>query len=298
LRIACIGGAHIDRHGVLKAPAVRGTSNPGSVSTSFGGVARNVAENLARLGREVSMVSRVGNDEAGRAVVAHLASLGIDTSMITVSARPTASYTAILEPDGELMLGLADMDLYDEVTPALLDRTRLGEHALCFADTNLPAETIAWLLDGATVVVDAISVVKSRKLRGLLPRISILFATMLQAAEIAESGPFSNAVEAAETLHRLGARAGVITAGPAGIAVWTGDDMRAMDVLPAEPKDVTGAGDALVAGTLFGVTEGRTLAEATPLGLAAAAITVESGAATAPELNVEVIYARLAQNCR
>ena len=61
-RIACLGGAHVDRHGVLQGPLVLGTSNPGRVSSDFGGVARNVAENLARLGRRVSMLSRVGAD--------------------------------------------------------------------------------------------------------------------------------------------------------------------------------------------------------------------------------------------
>ncbi|HXA51089.1 MAG TPA: PfkB family carbohydrate kinase, partial [Candidatus Acidoferrum sp.] len=110
MRIACIGGAHIDRHGMLKQPLVPATSNPGNVTCDFGGVARNVAENLARLGREVTMVSLVGDDESGRAVVSQLASLGVDTSAIAVSPRPTASYTAILQPGGELVLGLADMD--------------------------------------------------------------------------------------------------------------------------------------------------------------------------------------------
>jgi pseudouridine kinase len=299
LKIACIGGAHIDRHAVLKGPPVPATSNPGNVSTSFGGVARNVAENLARLGRAVAMVSRVGSDEAGRAVVSRLQSLGIDTSMIGVADGPTASYTAILEPGGELVFGLADMDLYDEITPALLDRARLGEHGFWFADTNLPAETLSWLVDqGPPVAVDAISVAKSRKLCGLLPRASILFGTVAQAAAIAQTGSLSNPEEAARALYRLGARAGVVTAGAAGIAVWDGDDVRQLPILPAEPKDVTGAGDALIAGTLFGVTGGRTLAEAALLGLAAAAITVESGATVAENLTAELLYARLAANRR
>ena len=55
--IACIGGAHLDRHGVLRGPLVLGTSNPGSVHVAVGGVARNVAENLARLGVKVTLVS-------------------------------------------------------------------------------------------------------------------------------------------------------------------------------------------------------------------------------------------------
>jgi pseudouridine kinase len=59
---------------------------------------------------------------------------------------------------------------------------------------------------------------------------------------------------------------------------------------------VTGAGDALVAGTLFGLTGGLALFEAVPLGLAAAAITVESPHTVAPELTAELMYARLAAN--
>ena len=298
--IACIGGAHIDRHGVLKGPLIPGTSNPGNVTTDFGGVARNVAENLARLGRGVTMVSRVGDDENGAAVVVRLQSLGIDTSLVSVAARATASYTAILEPNGELVLGLADMDLYDEMVPGApdmaLDFARLHDHALWFGDANLPAETIAWLLDRAgaiPVAVDAVSVVKARKLRGLLPRISFLFANLAQAASMAEVESTGDAAEAARVLHGLGARAGVVTAGAAGIAVWMGDDVRTMAALPAVPRNVTGAGDALIAGTLFGVTESWSLFHAARLGLAAAAITVESGSTTAARLTADVVFAKL-----
>jgi pseudouridine kinase len=240
----------------------------------------------------------VGGDENGTAVVAHLNSLGVDTSLVSVAARPTASYTAILEPNGELVLGLADMDLYDEIVPGVLDvplgAARLREHALWFVDTNLPGETIAWLLDragGIPVAVDAISVVKARKLRGVLPRISILFANLAQAASVADVESIPDAAHAARALHALGARAGIVTAGAAGIAVWIGDDVRTLAALPAVPRDVTGAGDALIAGTLFGLTEPRSLFDAAPLGLAAAAITVESGSTTAAHLTAELLFA-------
>ena len=262
---------------------VPGTSNPCYIATSFGGVARNVAENLARLGREAALVSRVGADEAGRAVVAHLAALGVDTSGVTVAPRPTASYTAVLDPEGELVMGLADMDLYDEVA------VEAAPDGVRFLDTNLPRGTIERLLPAA---VDAISVVKARKLRGLLPRVSILFANTAQAASIAGVDGFADATAAAGALYRLGARAGVITAGAVGIAVWSGDCVEAMAALPATPRNVTGAGDALIAGTLFGVTEGLPLKEAARLGLAAAAITVESGATVAEGLTAERMRAR------
>jgi pseudouridine kinase len=100
----------------------------------------------------------------------------------------------------------------------------------------------------------------------------------------------SVAKQATHTLHLPGSRAGVTTAGAAGSAVWTSDDVRTMAALPAVPRDVTGAGDALIAGTLFGLIESRSLLDAAPLGLAAA-ITVESGSTTAEHLATGLLIA-------
>ncbi|MDR3703632.1 MAG: carbohydrate kinase family protein [Candidatus Sulfopaludibacter sp.] len=290
--IACIGGAHLDRHGLLRAPMVPGTSNPGTVSTGLGGVARNVAQNLAHLGCRVLLCSRVGDDEAGRRVLAQ----PLDTSLITVSpVCATASYTAILEPSGELVAGLADMDVYDELTPDLLAPAipRLREAGLWFLDANLPAATIAWLLEEAEVpvAVDAISVAKSRRLLALLPRIGYLFCNLAQAGALGGctlAGPR----EAAEALAGLGAQSGIVSAGGRGIAVYERAGISVMPALPATPRDVTGAGDALVAGTLYGLSRQCDLRAAARLGLAAAAIAVESESSAAASLTLEALYAR------
>jgi pseudouridine kinase len=296
VKIVCIGGAHVDRHGMLAEPLIPGTSNPGSVTSDFGGVARNVAENLSRLGRDVLMVSRVGGDEAGRAVTVHLDSLGIDTSLVTVSAHPTASYTAILEPNGELVLGLADMAIYDEITPALLEPAlpRLLECELWFVDANLPTETLHWIAGVSShlaLTADAVSVVKSRKLAGILDSISPIFLNIAQSASILGVDSFPDASAAARAMSQR-ALAGVVTAGAAGVAAWLKAEVRAIPARPATPRDVTGAGDALIAGTLFGITGGVPgFFRAVQLGLAAAAITVESGSTTASHLTADLLYA-------
>jgi pseudouridine kinase len=277
---------------MLRAPLVLGTSNPGAMSTDFGGVARNVAQNLARLGCRVLLCSRVGNDEAGRQVLAQ----PLDTSLITVSSTcPTASYTAILESTGELVIGLADMDIYDEVTPAVLEPAveRLREASLWFIDTNLPGDTIRWLLETAAVpvAVDAISVAKSQRLRPLLPRIRYLFCNLAQAGAIAGTA-FRDPREAAAALVGLGAASGIVSAGPRGIAVYDSAGIVAMPALAATPRDVTGAGDALVSGTLYGLSQHLDLAAAARLGVAAAAIAVESDSSAAPCLTAEALHAR------
>jgi pseudouridine kinase len=291
--IACIGGAHLDRRAMLRGPLVLGTSNPGTVYADFGGVARNIAQNLAHLGCPVVLCSRVGDDDAGRQVLTQ----PIDTSLITVStAHPTASYTAILETTGELVIGLADMDVYDEVTPRVLEPAlpRLSGARLWFIDANLPGDTIGWLLDAAGAIpaaVDAISVAKSRRLLPWLPRIRYFFCNLAQAGALA-GGSFRDAALAAECVRRLGAVAGIVSAGDRGIAVYEGDSIVGMPALAATPRDVTGAGDALVSGTLYGLWQGLALGDAARLGLAAAAIAVESLQSSAPQLTPEALHAR------
>jgi pseudouridine kinase len=291
--IACIGGAHVDRRSITHGPRVLGTSNPGTMYTDLGGVARNVAQNLANLGCQVILCSRVGNDEGGRRVL----SQPFDTSLVTVSdMRPTACYTAILENNGELVIGLADIDIYEEITPAVLHPAlpRLRQASVWVVDANLPGDTIGWLLREAVdipVAVDATSVAKSRRLQPLLPLIRYLFCNLAQAGALCNMA-FTKAVEAAEALRRLGAVCGIASAGPHGIAVFDSSGIFSMPALPAAARDVTGAGDALVSGTVFGLAQQFDLRRAARLGLAAAAITVESADSAAPDLTQKALYAR------
>jgi len=288
--IAAIGGAHIDRRGLLRAPSVPGSSNPATVRMDFGGVARNVAHNLARLGCQVLVVSRVGDDGPGLQVRQHLKNAGMEAILSVSPNHPTASYTAILEPSGELVIGLADMDIYDELTPEVLGPAlpHLRKCSLWFLETNLPGRTIDWLLEAAgeiPVAVDAISVAKSERLVPFLSRIPLLFCNVAQAAVLAE----------ARTAGGLpGAPAGVLSDGERGVALWQGREVHTMRALPAKPRDVTGAGDALVAGTLYGLSHGEPLLRAIRWGLAAAAVTVESEFAAVPNLTRQLLETRLA----
>ena len=139
--VACIGAAHIDRKATAAGPVVPGSSNPVTMRVGAGGVARNVAENLARLGLSVTMVSRVGHDREGDAVLDGLGEAGIGFDLVTRSATaPTATYTALLDKSGELVIGLADMGIYDELTVDVLEPLlpRLEKIPVWFIDCNLP----------------------------------------------------------------------------------------------------------------------------------------------------------------
>ncbi|NNG04420.1 MAG: hypothetical protein HKM95_10010, partial [Inquilinus sp.] len=279
LPIVCFGAAHIDRHARAVGPVLPATSNPVTVSVSAGGVARNVAETLARLGAPVTLVSRVGADADGDRIVATLDRLDVNTAAIGCDdGRPTASYTALTEPDGELWVGIADMGLYEALTPAVLAPIvdALPRPALWFVDCNLPAESLAFLLRArptdVQAAVDAVSIPKAARLAGLLPHIDLLFCNADEAAVLA--GGCSSVTATAAALRTLGAGVAVVGLGGNGLALADAEGQIEMPALPARPRDVTGAGDALIAGTLFGIAGGRSPRGSVALGLAAAALAI------------------------
>ena len=266
-----------------------GTSNPVAGERAFGGVARNVAENLARLRLSVSLLSLVGDDEAGRAVLAHTAGAGVDVGACTVlPGKRTAEYVAVLQPDGELLLALADMAIFDAFTPELLEGRLNGD--LVFADCNLPAQTLEALIAqgrhaSLRLALDAVSVPKSARLPRDLRGVDLLFLNRDQAAALTGGGEPAEMVGA---LRGRGVRSVVLTLGPGGTIV-AGERVWQLPAPRAQVVDVTGAGDALIAGTLYGLLRGAALPAAAELGMNAARLTLESAQSVSPGLSPERI---------
>lgn len=279
-----MGGATLDRKYRGLGPLVNGTSNPAVGERSFGGVARNVAENLARLGVRVSLASLLGDDEAGRAVLAHTAAVGVDVGGCAVlpGAR-TAEYVAVLQPGGELLLALADMAIFDALTPELLAGRPSAE--LVFADCNLPQETLNTLIRaGGRLALDAVSVPKCARLPPDLRGVDLLFLNRDQGAALTGTG---EPAEVARALRRRGAKGVVLTLGAGGALVAAGETLCHLPAPAVRVVDVTGAGDALIAGTLYGLLRGEALVGAVRLGMNAARLALESVHSVAPDLSPE-----------
>ena len=292
-RVVCIGGATVDRTYRLAAPPIPGTSNPASILTGFGGVARNVAANLARSGAAVELVSRVGDDEAGRAMMAALDRAGIGRQGVSVApGEATADYAAVLTPDGELALGLAAMAVLDGLGPdALAPHADLIAAAdWILADCNLPAAALLALLARRALpharyrlAVDAVSVAKTARLPDALQGVDLLFANRDEAAALAMRHGVTRASpsEAAGVLLRAGAGAAVVTLGAEGALAASPAGTVHLRAVPARTVDVTGAGDALVAATIHALTGGAALPEAVAEGCRAAAGAIGHGGAVA-----------------
>lgn len=296
--IVCVGGAVLDRKYRAKAPIAMATSNPADGFRSFGGVARNICENLARLGATPAFASIVGNDDSGRSIVDHLARAGVDVSAVGFSThRPTAEYVAILEPGNDLALGIADMAIFDELTPDRIAPalTDLGDGDWLLFDCNLPRPTIAWLVAerrkrGFRIACDSVSTSKAAKLDGALGGIDLLFTNSDEARAIGASTQSADNDEGqAKRLHQAGATAVVLTLGAAGALICDHRGLRPISAVAATPVDVTGAGDALVAGTLNALLRGASLDDAVGDGVLLATLTIESTFSVLPHLSADFL---------
>jgi pseudouridine kinase len=286
--VICVGGAVADRKFHLAAPPVARTSNPAArTASSDGGVARNVAENLGRLGVRAALVSRVGDDAAGYGIVGRLTAAGVDVGGVTVvPGAVTAEYVAVLAPDGDLVLGVAAMDVFGGITVGdaerVLDATR---PAWCFADCNPPDAVVDGLraaaaARGARLAVDATSTAKAARLPRDLTGVDLLFCNAEEAAAyLAATDPPE---VLAGALLAGGAAAVVVTLGAAGLVLADGGGPRRVPAVPGPVVDVTGAGDALVAGTLAALLADADLDRAVTAGARLAAATVASPASVVP----------------
>ncbi|HEV8022972.1 MAG TPA: PfkB family carbohydrate kinase [Candidatus Lustribacter sp.] len=282
-RVVCVGNAALDRSFVLAGPARLGTSNPAEVRSGFGGVARNVAENLARLGIPVALVTQVGEDAGGRALRDDCAALGIDVRGVLRSpVHPTAEYVAIVDALGELVIGAAATAAIDALSVAQLGAAfdEDGRTAWTFADCTLPAPVLAALVEdrragGPPLAIDAVSTARAERLPRDLAGLDLLFLNEDEARTLTgnESGSI---VDVARAVRERGAASVVLTRGGSGIVLATVAGTSEIAVPPATPVDVSGAGDALIAGTLFGLMSGAGLSNAVRTGSRVAKLTLES----------------------
>ena len=295
-----IGGVNMDIAGTPAAELRPGDSNPGRVTLSPGGVGRNIAENLCRLGRKVFLVTILGEDAYAGVIREHCRNVGIDLSLsFTDPLGRTSTYLCVNESNGDLHTAVSDMTICDQLTPDRLEPIlpELNRGAFLIADANLPEETIRWIAANVTIPIaaDPVSAAKAARLRPLLSRLMFIKPN-LQEAEIltgissARAGSVSGLADA---LHALGISRVFLSLGSRG--VWA-DDGREGALLPCFPGAIvntSGCGDAFVAAAADACMRGLGTMDCARHGLAAAAICAEDPAPVSQRMSAEVIEQRL-----
>jgi pseudouridine kinase len=297
--IVCIGAVARDRKYQLAEDAILGTSNPATSDVFFGGIAHNVAVNLRKLEVPSTLISVAGVDGPGEEIMAHLRAEGLDTSAIARSERAaSASYVAIVGPDGNLVIGIADMVIFDEldVERFVRESARLAAATWVFLDTNPTSGFIEACLQhrrehNYRLIVNTVSAPKAKRLPRDLSGIDYLFCSDGEAIAYLEERRASTPLRRAKTLREAGAENVIVSLGERGVVIATANGSTTLPAVPAVVRDDTGAGDALIAGTFHGLIKGLDLQTAAADGTLLAALTIESTDTVAPDLSPEVLDA-------
>ena len=305
LPVLVIGAAGIDIIGLVKGELQARTSSPATIRTSYGGVARNVAENLARLGQPVNLVSVVGQDHNGDQLLEYARQAGVNVDSVLSSADfPTGTYLAVVNSDGEMQYGLDDMRAVSALTPEYINtiENRFSQASLVFVDANLPKDTLRRVMSIARrkqlpVVADPTSQALAEKLRRYIPRLQMVVPNCREAEILCDRhiGPSSRreALAAAKCLVAQGVEIAIIGLAAFGVCYATSQTSGHVPAQRTAVVDPTGAGDALTATVLFGLLNDIPIDDAVRLGVTAASLTLRHRGSVVPDLSLENLYDQL-----
>lgn len=301
--VVVVGGVNMDIGAVSAGALVARDSNPGHVTTSLGGVGRNIAHNLCLLGQQTAMVTVMGDDDFGRRVQENAGDIGLDLSASAVLPDcRTGTYLYICGPDGDMALAVNDMAIYDRMTPDFL-RQRLdfiNGADLVVLETNLPEESIRWLCDNckAPILADPVSTIKAEKLRPVLGKLAALKPNRLEA-ELLSGMPIRTREDAAQAARRLldtGLGTVYISLGAEGIyAADRSGDTAWIPCARCTVANATGGGDAVAAALAARMVLGDSLSDTARWAVGAGALACEAETTINPAMcwdNIETILNR------
>ncbi len=301
--VVVIGAASLDTKGRPKSSIVAGTSNPGYIRVSAGGVGRNVAENLARLGVPTLLLSAVGDDAVGRQILETTRAGGVDISRVIISSDwPSATYLAVVDENGTPALSIDDMQIMQLVTPQYIyaHRRWIKEASMVVLDANLSPAAITSAISACTkwkvpVCIDPVSVALAPRIKPYLSQVHMVMPNEDEAETlcgIPASDSFQ-ARSAAQRLVALGVNTAVITLAAKGLVYATSEESGHVPAINIEVVDPTGGGDALTGALVFGLVNGFPVSEAARLGVSAAALTLACTDTVCPDLSLERLYDQL-----
>ena len=303
--VLVIGGTLLDTKGKPKAGLEPGTSNPGSIRRARGGTARNVAENLSRLGTDVLLVTAVGNDATGEQLLSQTAESGVNIDFsLTIEGGKTGAYLALLDEDGALAVALDDSGIMAGITPAHLHRHRrlFRDADMIMMDGSLTQPAVKTIVRMATkygvpLCADPSSARLARKLRPYLPHLHLVVPNEVEGAELLNEDYLGFNPDAslalAQRMVQIGVEHVVITLSDFGLNYATNDEVGYIPPSYSKMIDTTGSGDAVTAAIMFGMLNNLPTIECMRLGAAAASLTLQSQETVVPDLSLDMLYDHL-----
>ena len=295
-----VGGANMDIAGRPDRELVPRDSNPGTVRLSAGGAGRNIAHNMALLGCDVRFVSVFGDDSRAKDLMDQCRAAGIDIAdSAVIQGAATSTYLFIMDEAGEMELAISDMSIYDELTPALLERKLdvIERAAVCVVDTNIPAESLRWLAEHVSVPLfcDPVSTAKATKLEGILGGFHTLKPNRLEAQTLSgvDIRDEASLRLAAEKLLDMGLEQVFISLDTTGLLCADRERQVVLPVIPGTVVNATGAGDSMMAAIAWAFMNGEDLEGQGLAGLATSSLTVEAAETINTGITADAVRERI-----
>lgn len=297
--VCVIGAASVDLAGRSAGLLRAQESNPGQLHVSWGGVGRNIAENLARLQAPVHLITVLGDDAWGQQLARHARATGIHLHDHIVKDGATPAYLSISDRHGEMAMAIAAMDLLQQLT---VDVVRAHQDLIrnadcCVIDTNLPQDLIAFLLQefpATFFCADLVSIAKADRIRPWLGHFSMIKPNRAEAGHLSgiRSAGAAGLQEYAAYFLARGVGQVFISLGREGLfyadATGSGSVRVQQDI---EALSTTGAGDAMMAALLYARLRRLSLEESAYHAVAASLIAMRHLDAVNPQMDPAVLHA-------
>jgi pseudouridine kinase len=312
--VFAIGTAALDIKARLTRAPLPTTDVPGRITIKAGGVARNIAENFARLGVPIVFAGILGDDSQARLLIDLSRAAGLNVQPLSRSAPapddlvrlklpaglPTATLNVVLGPDGRQIAGAFSGDILDALQPHDLDSLHdlIASAPAIICDGGLPSDVLIALRErlpeDAFFYCNPGSVALTPRLEPLLDRLDLITCNHLEAQALTQvkvDGP-AKLISAALILVKQGVKRAVVTFGSRGLAYADEERSLYQPARPVNLVDATGAGDALAATLIEALLRDEPIGLCLQRGLAAAALTCESEESVAPTMSMSAIQQR------
>lgn len=284
-----IGGSNIDYIATSKDKIQDGVSNIGTISISFGGVARNICENLARLGSKIDFITTIGNDLYGENIKKDLINLSVNVIYPKVNL-PTSSYLAINDNNHDLALSICDNRIIDELNSKFLNNYYkfILEHEYIVLDANLNEDAIKYIFSNFSdkkIIVDAISPTKVLKFKNYLDKIYLLKCNKFEAKAIIND--YKNERDLISKILELGVKNIVVSFGASDIYYGNNSEIGFIkNDLIKDFANTSGCGDALTSGIIDQyIRDNKSLKDSIIFGNILSKVTLMTSSATSKEIS-------------
>lgn len=272
-------------------------SNPGKVRTSFGGVCRNIAECMSRVGVNTQFISILGDDEAGKAMLEHSKQMNYDMSnSLIIEGGHTPTYMAVLDEHGEMVSAVVDMKIIDKFTTEFIDSKadiiRNAEYMILDSDRPDIVEYILKNFSGNTkFILDPVSAAKAKEIKHLIKYFHTIKPNRYEA-EIMCGMKIKNDEDlrkAGRYFIDLGIENVFITLDEDGIYYNNGVEEGKIKANDVKVVNVTGAGDSFVAGIAYGYANKCSLIDTLKFAISMSTITISTEETIHPEMGTDLV---------